>query len=187
MNVMKRIPIFYTVIAMLLCSVVSTSSFWGDRCSAQITIYNKLPSDVTVAVNGQTKKIPPWGNCTEKLDDGSEQIIPCSKDWSVNWDTSFAFFPTFCESWNELDDDEDFVMDSEEDDEEEGVCKTYDVYISVEGADELSRSLGLSDYEHEILVINEHGLWKVKNPYLDHPEHLRNVYEWFEDAELHQP
>ena len=140
---------------------------------------------MTVTVNGQTKKISAVENCTEKMHDGSEQVVPCSKDWSVNWDTSFAFFPTFCESWNELDDDEDYDKDSGEDEEE--VCKSYDVYISVEGADELNRSLELSDDEHEILVINEHGLWKVKNPYLDHPEHLRSVYEWFEDAELHQP
>lgn len=187
MRVMKRASFLFIVVVLVLCSIVSTSFFFGDDCSAQITIYNKLPSEITVTIDGHSKRLPSWGSCTETADDGSQHVFPCSKMWQFSWESSLPFFPTFCSSLNEFGDEEDLDDPDYMESEEEEVCKDYNVDISFKGVDGLNRSLELSDHEHEILVMNENGLWKVKNPYLDHPEHLRDVYKWFEDAELHQP
>ena len=194
MRVMKRAYFLFIVVVLVLCSIVSTSFFFGDDCSAQITVYNKLPSEITVTIDGHSKRLPAWGSCTETADDGSQHVFPCSKMWQFSWESSLPFFPTFCSSLNDdedEDEDEAYIdnpdyMDNDEEEEEE-VCKVYDVDISFKGVEGLNRSLELSYHEHEILVINENGLWKVKNPYLEHPEHFRDVYKWFEDAELHQP
>ena len=184
---MKKTYVLITLVVLVLCSIISTSFFFGDDCSAQITIYNKLASHVTVTVDGNAKTIPSWGSCTEKMEDGSQQVFPCSKIWQLSWTSSVPFFPTFCTALDETDDD-GYIDDSDhmESDEDE-TCKDFEVYISFKGVGGLNRSLELSENDHEILLINEHGLWKVKNPFLDYPEHFRDVYKWFEDVELHQP
>ena len=45
----------------------------------------------------------------------------------------------------------------------------------------------LSNQDRQILVVSTAGLYKVKSPYLDHPDYLRDVYKWMLDDDLHQP
>jgi hypothetical protein len=188
MREMKRMPFLYIIVVLSLCSTVSTSWLWGKHCSAQMTIYNKLPDTVSVSVDGQSKKISAWGSCIETMDDGSEQIIPCSKLWNMSWESSFGLFPALCSFADYItdeNDDNDYDNTEEIEDEEEESCQVYTVSVTVKNIGGMSRSVEVSNLEHEILVINENGIWRVKNPYLDHPDHLRDLYKWFEDAELH--
>lgn len=189
---MKKYPFFITFVVLLFCSSVSTSFFWRHECSAVIAIYNKLPSDIKVTIEGASKQLDPWGSCTELAEDGTSQIVPCYNVWDVGWDKSvspLSLFLNLCESLTD-EDEEDYGYEHDHDyQEEEDVekCKDYTVDLTFKGVNGLDRSLTLSDKEQEILVINEYGLWKVKSPYLDYPEHFRDVYKWLGDAELDQP
>jgi hypothetical protein len=96
----------------------------------------------------------------------------------------------FCSSVFKSDEDESSWNDDDEQWEEEEdveVCKDHTIHIRFDGVTGLDRYLDISDEDHEILVINSEGLWKVKNPYLDHPKNLRNIYKWLEKGDLVQP
>jgi hypothetical protein len=189
MKMMKKYSFIPTVVVLVFCSMTSFSLLSQDYCLAVITIYNKLPSNISVTIEGSSKQLAPWGSCTEPAEDDTVQIVPCYQTWEIRWDQALSSFLNFCSSSTEDEEDESAFEDDHEDwdEEEQEACKDYAVAITFKDVEGLDRSLDLSDQDRQILVINSEGLWKVKSPYLDHPEHFRDVYKWLENADLHQP
>ena len=150
----------------MFCFLISTSFLWFDDCISEITIFNKLPSDITVTIDGKSKRLLPWGSCKGHIEDETYQIVPCVKTWKIEWesDTPLTFID-YCLS--DYDEDEDAVEDW---DEEEHICDDYEVDVEFKGVKGLDRPLTLSAGEHYSYVLSTNGFKRLSDDQeLDQP------------------
>lgn len=160
---MKKNSYILTAVILVLCFLISSSFLWWDDCKAYVTIYNKLPSIITVitvTIDGTSKQLAPWGSCTDLAEDGTDQIVPCSQTWEIGWDSTLSLFPNFCTSLTEEDEDESAYEDDHEyweEEEEEEVCDDYTVAIKFKGVKGLDRSLTLSDDDQYNFLLSTAG------------------------------
>ncbi len=156
---MKKYPYIFTAVILVYCFFISSSFLWFDDCITEITIYNELPSDITVTIEGNSKKLPPWGSCKESVGEDEYEIFPCGQTWKIKWEKpETRTFIDYCMSNNDEQED-----DLEHWDEEEPFCDDYEVDVEFEGVTGLDRSLTISAYQHYLYVLSTDGFKRLSD------------------------
>jgi hypothetical protein len=150
---MKKYSYIFTTVILVFCFLISSSFLWFDDCISMITIFNSLPSDITVTIDGESKRLPPWGSCKESVGENEYKIFPCGQTWKIKWESPEPrTFIDYCMSDN--DEDEEDIEDWEE---EELICEDYEVDVEFEGVKGLDRSVILSDGQHYLYDLSING------------------------------
>jgi hypothetical protein len=156
---MKKCVYIASAVLLALFFVVFSTFPSAFDCKAKITLYNELPSDITVVIDEKQKNLSEWGVCKEPLDTDIYRIIPCSRTWVVKWGGTLHI--SYCMGLLEDDDyesryDEEFGPDEGED--ELLTCEEYTIRISLVGVEGLDTTLTLRDEGVYRLKVGVSGL-----------------------------
>jgi hypothetical protein len=151
---MKKCVYIAPAVLLALFFVVFSTFPSPFDCRAKIILYNELPSDITVIIDGQQKNLYGWGHCQEVWDANIYRIIPCSRTWIVKWGGTLHV--SYCMGSREDDEyvswyDEEYGLDEGED--KLLTCEENTIRITLVGVEGLDTTMTLrKDGVYELKV-----------------------------------